>query len=191
MRFGLALIATFLCTIYASAERVNPKVEALLAKVDERLAEDRVAAYSDPGEAKHYATLLRAFNRPPDEIGSPSEEIFSPVQVYPNGDTKVEIWAGMAWFSDDLMTLRGKNVKVYSYYPDGTQESVIATDEILFDRKTMRAAMRGYVTIEMGTEKLSGNGALADFNTQYIRLLRQAKIVTARLNDVNLDETKF
>lgn len=188
MRFELVLIASFL-TIGVFAGRVNPKVEALLAEADARTSDEACARYSAPGETARYETLLRAMKQPPETVGSPSEDVYTPLQAHTNGETKVALHAENGWMSEDLMLLRGKNVKIYSYLEDGSTESVIFANEILVDRHTMLAVLRGNVSIEMGADKLNGNGALLDLNTQYIRILRHAKIATSRLSNADVDNS--
>jgi len=184
MRFGLISLILLL-SVGALAERSNPKVEAMLSEAEARLSEDALARYAAPGDAARYEALLRAMRESPDEIGSPSEDVYTPIQVHENGETKVALQSAQGWMSDDLMMLRGKEVKIFSYAEDGSLESTISAYEILVDRHTMLAVMRGKVSIEMGVDTLEGNGALMDFNAQYIRLLRQAKATTSRLSEAN------
>jgi hypothetical protein len=184
MRFGLISLILLL-SVGALAERSNPKVEAMLSEAEARLSEDALARYAAPGDAARYEALLRAMRESPDEIGSPSEDVYTPIQVHENGETKLALQSAQGWMSDDLMRLRGKEVKIFSYAEDGSLESTISAYEILVDRHTMLAVMRGKVSIEMGVDTLEGNGALMDFNAQYIRLLRQAKATTSRLSEAN------
>ncbi|MDO5462002.1 MAG: hypothetical protein Q4F99_00735 [bacterium] len=188
MRFKFALMAMLL-SIGVFAERTNPRVEAILAEADARISEEACVRYSAPGETARYETLLRAMKDPPETIGSPSEDVYTPLQVHENGETKVALQAGEGWMSDDLMLLRGTDVKIYSYLPNGTLESTIVANEILVDRHTMLAVLRGQVSIEMGADRLKGNGALLDLNTQYIRILHQAKIYTSRLSDSKMNNS--
>lgn len=188
MRFWFALMAIIL-SVGAFAERVNPKVEAIIAEANERTSEEALARYSQPGEASRYESLLRAMKQSPESIGSPSEDVYTPVQVHDNGETKVALQAGQGWMTDDLMMLRGKDVQIFAYREDGSLESTIYATEIMIDRHSMLAVMRGPVSVNMGIDTMQGNGALLDLNLPYIRLLRKAKVSTSRLADVNIDDS--
>jgi lipopolysaccharide export system protein LptC len=188
MRFLLTLMVMLL-SVGVFAKYSNPKVEAMLAEAEGRLTDALLTRYSEPGDAKLFEPLLRAMKRSPAEIGAPSEDVYTPIQVHENGETSVALQAGQGWISDDFMTLRGKDVKIFSYHADGTLESTIFANEVLVDRHTMRAVMRGKVSIQMASETIQGNGALANFDTQYIRILGQAKITTSRLSDAQIDTT--
>ncbi len=161
----------------------DPRAVELLASSEAQTSEQAIKRYKMPGEAKQFAPLLRTFAKPVETLGSPSLDLHTPVQIYPNGTIKVELEAKESWMTDDMLYLRGRQVTITSYKTDGSLEAVVKADEIAVDRRSMRAVIRGNLSFTLGNEKLTGNGAIVDLNAQYIRILSKAKIRSSRMQD--------
>lgn len=182
MRFLLMVMSGWLVASIASAKVYeNPRAVAMLAASEALVTDAAVARYKAPGDTQQFVDLLRALSQPVASLGDPSLDLHTPAQIYPNGQVKVMLVAAKSWMTADMMHLRAQEVEITSYREDGSVEAVITADEIAVDRTSMRAAMRGKVSFSLGKERLTGNGALVDFNSQYIRILSQAKIVSSRV----------
>ena len=109
-----------------------------------------------------------------------------PVRAYPSGKTETMLFAEIGWTSADMMQLRGKQVRVENYREDGTLVATLTADEAAVDRTAKLAVAKGHVRIERDGDVLTGNGALADFDAEYVKMLKDAVIETDRLQGMDL-----
>ncbi len=150
-----------------------------------RLTPEALARYEAPGEASRYAALEQQFEVPVADLGMPALDLRLPVQTYPSGRTRTMVYAKEAWVSADMMSLRGRKVRMEQLLEDGTVEATLIAEEVQVDRVTMLAVARGHVFGNFGTDRLQGEDAWMDFTAQYVKILRKACIMTQRAGEAN------
>ncbi len=150
-----------------------------------RLTPEALARYAAPGEHERYAALEEQLKVPVADLGVPALELFMPVQTYPSGRNRTVVYAKEAWVSQDMMSVRGRNVRVEQLLEDGTIEAMLVADEVQVDRISMLAVAKGRVSGTFGTDRLRGKGALMDFTAQYVKILDEATILTQRAGEAN------
>ncbi len=152
----------------------------------ELLTREALARYSAPGKITRYTHLVRLLQKPVSELGEPALNLRIPVQSWENGRTKTMIYAQEAWISADMMTVRGRKVRVEQLSETGEVETVVRAKEVQIDRAKMLAVVSGSISADVGTDHLEGRGALIDFNAQYLKVLQHASITTQRAKDADL-----
>lgn len=150
-------------------------------EAEERLSEEALARYGAPGNPERYRSLLLQIREAPDTLGSPAKDVRLPVQSWPNGRAKTMIFAKAAWVTLDMQGVRARTVHVEHYREDGSLTGALDAEEVLVDRTTKLAVVKGRISGNFGADKLTGVGALIDFETQYVKILRRAQIETGRL----------
>ena len=153
-----------------------------------RVSPEAVARYVAPGDPARYVPLARRLQAPPEELGPPARGLRLPVRSFPDGRAEVMLHAETAWASPDMMLLRGRNVRVEAFNADGSPAETLWAEEAVVDRTAMLAVAKDAVRLERGGDTLTGVGALADLEAQYVKVLRRARIDTARLRGVDMTE---
>lgn len=147
---------------------------------------EAVARYTAPGDPARYKELILRLKTPREELGAPSLGLRIPVRSFSNGREEVVLHAEEGWLSEDMMKMRGIRVRVETFDEAGTLTSTLWADEAAVDREAELAVAKGHVRIVRDGDTLTGNGALADFGSEYVRVLRDAQIETARLKGADL-----
>lgn len=178
---GTVAIAVALACASLAAE---PAAETWEATVG--VSPEAVARYSAPGDPARYKALLLDLRKPRETLGTPSTQLRMPVRSFPNGREEVVLHAEQGWISLDMMKLRGVKVRVETFDEAGNLVATLWADEAAVDRATKLAAAKGRVRLVRGGDTLTGNGALADLGTRYVRVLRDAQIETGRLKGADL-----
>lgn len=179
----LLLMCLLLLSVCAAAQTqgsLPPTPEA-----EERLSAEALARYQAPGDPSRYLELMKQLNAPGDTLAAPARRLRLPVRSWPDGRPQTMVFAEEAWVSPTMQSLRGRKVRVEHYREDGSLEAILEADEIVVDRTTMLAAAKGFVTGELGEDRLSGRGALIDLDAQYVRILSKACIQTRRTGEVD------
>ncbi len=186
MKFFLFILA-FSCLIGSNVwaeEGVSARAERAVTPEAEALLEPgALARYAEPGNPERYRDLLERLQVPVAELGTPALNLRIPMQSWPNGRAKTMIYAKEAWFSIDMMQIRGREVRIERMTESGVIDSVLTAHEVQMDRTVMLAVVAGKLTADLGEDHLDGKGALIDFNAQYVKVLRDARIITPRLKD--------
>ncbi len=148
-----------------------------------------VARIAAPGAPERYAALEAELTKPTDELGPPASAIRLPAQSFPDGRTKTLVLADLAWFSEDLQTIRIKELRVEQYAEDGTLEGTLEADNAVVDRQAMLAVADGAVRLSMADgDRLTGWGAYCDLKDSYVRILRDAVIHTSKIGQVDFSD---
>ncbi len=176
MRIVGGLLLTVLALGLGGRVLAAPSPEA-----EERLSEAALARYGAPGQPERYRSLLMQIRKAPEELGSPAKDVRLPVQSWPNGRAKTMVFAKEAWVTLDMQGVRARTVHVEHYREDGSLAGTLDAEEVLVDRTRQLAVVKGRIKGRFGADKLSGVGALIDFETQYVKILRRARIETGRL----------
>lgn len=176
MRIVGCLLLTALVLGLGGRAPAAPSPEA-----EERLSEAALARYSAPGNPERYRSLLTQMREAPETLGAPAKQVRLPVQSWPNGQAKTMVFAKEAWVTLDMQGIRARNVHVEHYREDGALAGALDAEEVLVDRTKQLAVVKGRIKGSFGPDKLSGVGALIDFETQYVKILRRARIDTGRL----------
>lgn len=176
MRIVGCLLLTALVLGLGGRAPAAPSPEA-----EERLSEAALARYSAPGNPERYRSLLTQMREAPETLGAPAKQVRLPVQSWPNGRAKTMVFAKEAWVTLDMQGVRARNVHVEHYREDGALAGALDAEEVLVDRTKQLAVVKGRIKGSFGPDKLSGVGALIDFETQYVKILRRARIDTGRL----------
>ncbi len=155
-------------------------------EVLEKISPEALERYRAPGKASRYRALIAHIKVPQEQLGEPARKLRIPVQSWANGMPQTEVSARLAWLSEDLNVVRGRDVVVKRFREDGTLEATIEMAEVVMDRQAMLAVAKGAVRGAFGEDRIAGNGALLDFDSRYVSVLRKAVIDTARLGGVNL-----
>jgi len=153
-----------------------------------RLADAALARYAAPGDASRYKTLVEQIKQPPEGLGAPALNLRLPVRSFPDGRPQVVVHAEQAWVAADLRHLRGRKVRMVQFDETGAEEATLEAEEAIVDRTEMLAVAKGTVNATFGKDRLSGNGAVADLNARYVKVLSRAKIVTPRTQELKLTE---
>ncbi len=180
MRRFVGAFVFSLCAACAACAAYGGDLEAKA-----RLTPEALARYEAPGEVSRYAALQEQLKAPLEELGAPALEMRIPVQTYPSGRTRTMVYAKEAWVSADMMSIRGRKVRVEQLREDGSVEAMLIADEVQVDRVTMLAVATGPVYGHFGSDRLQGVGAFMDFTAQYVKILEQSSIVTQRAGDAN------
>ncbi len=176
-----------LCAVMAVASetaQVPERVGSLEAT--ELLTREALKRYAAPGKISRYAHLVKLLQKPVSELGEPAVNLRIPVQSWENGRTKTMIYAQEAWISADMMTIRGRQVRVEQLSESGELEMEVRAKEVQIDRTQMLAVVSGAISADLETDHLEGRGALIDFNAQYLKVLQDASITTKRAKDADL-----
>ena len=176
MRIVGGLLLTVLALGLGGRALAAPSPEA-----EERLSEEALARYGAPGNPERYRSLLTQMREAPETLGAPARNVRLPVQSWPNGRAKTMVFAKEAWVTLDMQGLRARHVHVEHYREDGALAGELDAEEVLVDRPKQLAVVKGRFQGRFGVDKLSGVGALIDFETQYVKILRRARIDTGRL----------
>lgn len=155
-------------------------------EVAEKISPEALERYQAPGKASRYRELIAHIKVPQEQLGEPAQKLRIPVQSWENGMPQTVVSARLAWLSEDLNVVRGRDVVVKRFREDGTLEATVEMAEVVLDRRAMLAVAKGAVKGAFGEDRIAGNGALLDFNLRYVSVLRKAVIDTARLGGVNL-----
>ncbi len=182
MKIARVLVG-LLCCVSAVALAQERDLEAR-----RRLTPEALARYAAPGEASRYVALEEQLKVPLADLGAPALDLRMPVQTYPSGRNRTLVFAKEAWVSPDMMSIRGRHVRVEQLGEDGALEAMLIADEVQVDRVTMLAVARGRVSGSFGSDRLQGQGALMDFNAQYVKLLEEACIFTQRAGEANFTD---
>ena len=84
-----------------------------------------------------------------------------------------------------MQRLRGRGIRLEQYREDGTLEAILEADEALIDRATKLVVAKGHVHADMSGDQLDGNGAVADVDARYVKILSHATITTSRMGEVD------
>lgn len=182
MRMTALLLATLGVSLTGSVwAGVDPEAEA-------RLSEEALARYAAPGDAARFEALNARLEAPAESLGRPAAGIRMTLRSWPNGKPRTTLFAKEAWVAEDMMSMRGRDVLVEQWHEDGSQEATVTAEEAVMDRNSMLAVAKGTVTCTRGQDRLEGKGAWMDLDSQYLKVLREGAIYTARLGDVRLTE---
>ena len=171
------------CCLLGAGALLRAQTPAAPVEADaaSRLSEEALARYAEPGRPERYKSLLLQMRDAPETLGAPAKQVRLPVQSWPSGRAKTMVFANEAWVTLDLQGLRARTVRVENYREDGSLEGSLEAEEVLVDRTQQLAVVKGRVAGNFGGDRLSGVGALIDFQAQYVKLLRHARIETGRL----------
>lgn len=150
-----------------------------------RLTPEALARYAAPGAPLRYKALIEELKTPPETLGSPARNLRLPVRSFPDGRPRTLVFAEEAWVSPDMQRLRGRRVRMEHLREDGSTEATLEAAEALMDRATMLAVAKGAVRATRGNDVLTGNGALADLDARYVKVLSRAGITTRRMGEAN------
>ena len=81
---------------------------------------------------------------------------------------------------EEQLAEKQKELADYQY------EQNLAKQEEALDREAELAVAKGHVRIVRDGDTLTGNGALADFGSEYVKVIQSAQIETARLKGADL-----
>ena len=176
MRLPALALAALTCACAAAGE----------AEAWAKVSPEAVARYAAPGDPARYAALAQRLEAPPEALGPPARGLRIPVRSFPDGRPEVLLHAETAWVSADMMRLRGRGVRVEAFDAEGALAETLWAEEAAVDRTAMLAVAKGPIRLERGGDTLTGVGALADLEAQYVKVLRRARIDTARLRGVDM-----
>ncbi len=181
--FATCLLATLAVVAVARvgvADEVgfDPEIEALVSA-------DALARIAAPGATLRYKPLIEELKQPPEKLGRPARQLRLPVRSFPNGRPQTMVYAEEAWVAPDMQRLRGRRVRMENLREDGSIEATFEAAEVAIDRTSMLAVAKGVVRATLGGDLLTGNGALADLNAQYVKVLSRACITTRRTGEVD------
>lgn len=162
----------------------DPEVEALLTTE----ALDKISA---PGLPTRYKALIEEMKTPPETLGRPTRSLRLPVRSFPDGRPRTVVYAEEAWVSPDMQHLRGRSVRMEHLRADGSVEATLEAAEAVMDRTVMLAVAKGAVRATLGDDVLTGNGALADLDARYVKILSRACITTKRMGEVDFADRGF
>ncbi len=160
--------------------------EGFPPEVAQMVSPEAVERYCAPGKASRYRALIAHIKVPQEQLGEPARKLSIPVQSWENGMPQTVVIARLAWLAEDLNVMRGRDVTVKRFREDGSLEATIEMAEVVIDRRAMLAVAKGSVKGAFGEDRLAGNGALLDFKSRYVSVLRKGVIDTARLGGVSL-----
>lgn len=173
-----ALAAACAAPVGAGEAAFDPAMEA-------RLAPEALARYAAPGKPVRYKALIEELKAPPERLGKPARNLRLPVRCFPDGRPQTLVFAEEAWVSPDMQRLRGRKVRMEHLRADGSVEATLEAEEAAMDRATMLAVAKGAVRATQEGDVLTGNGALADLEARYVKVLSRASITTQRMGEVD------
>jgi len=103
-------------------------------EVLEKISPEALERYQAPGKASRYRALIAHIKVPQEQLGEPARKLRIPVQSWANGMPQTEVSARLAWLSEDLNVVRGRDVVVKRFREDGTLEATIEMAEVVMDR---------------------------------------------------------
>lgn len=177
--------AMFLAALVAASVAPAGAEVAFDPAMEARLTPEALARYAAPGKPVRYKALIEELKTPPETLGKPARNLRLPVRCFPDGRPQTLVFAEEAWVSPDMQRLRGRKVRMEHLRADGTVEATLEADEAAMDRATMLAVAKGSVRATQEGDVLTGNGALADLDARYVKVLSRASIVTKRMGEVD------
>lgn len=183
---GMAAVAAVAALSLSAV--AGPQPVAIDPEGGDRLSAEALARYEAPGAASRYAALTARLEQPVEELGPAANHLRLTLRSWPNGHPKTTLTAEEAWMTQDMMSMRGRKVVIRQLREDGSVEATLTAEEAVMDRTAMLAVAKGTVTCVMNQDRLEGEGAWADLDVQYVKVLSEGVIHTARLQGVALTE---
>lgn len=184
-----AILLTALFAMASVPLRAGEGAVAFDPEVEARLTPEALARIAAPGAPQRYKALIEELKAQPE--GRPTRGLRLPVRSFPDGRPQTMVYAEEAWVSPDMRHLRGRRVRMEHLREDGTVEATLEAAEATMDRTEMLAVAKGAVRATQEGDVLTGNGALADLEARYVKVLSRASITTKRMGEADFADRGF
>jgi hypothetical protein len=114
------------------------------------------------------------------QAAGPIEDLFLPLEVYPNGKVKTQVSAAKATVPDRGGDIEATNVRFVFFGQDGVTQATVVSDRCIINKDTREAQSDAPIRIEKSGVLITGTGFIWNAATQKVSILSNVQVVLQR-----------
>lgn len=174
-RFSLYIVLVLLLLQLSATQCVAQEILSL------KEMDAKVKRAALPGKAERYADLVSIATHGSPLLTYPANNISLPIKSYPNGTAEVMLYAKHMKMSEDMMLFKAENAVVRVFTEEGTIQTVLWAQTVIFDRKTMLGYVPDLIFVQNLNDRLTGRKAYIDTDANYVEIIDKGVLESSKL----------